>query len=218
MSDVQNLYLVDYENVNEKALEGVEKLTDKDMVCIFTTQPNVSISVKTLSLLNKVNLQCFVVCPSKQSVDMCISSYLGYLLGKNEGTNANYIVVSKDTDYDCMLKFWSNMGYGSFSRRTKIAEDDDMVELEADVVEEEKTVVPVQVPVPVQSLSCQKNVLIQKILSEKGVDNEKVNQVASIVSKHIEEKNHKQVIYRAITSKFGQQEGLDLYTLIKKSL
>ena len=90
--------------------------------------------------------------------------------------------------------------------------------IEADVVEEEKTVVPVQVPVPVQSLSCQKNVLIQKILSEKGVDNEKVNQVASIVSKHIEEKNHKQVIYRAITSKFGQQEGLDLYTLIKKSL
>ncbi|MBQ2174872.1 MAG: hypothetical protein II453_07385 [Alphaproteobacteria bacterium] len=48
MSDVQNLYLVDYENVNEKALEGVEKLTDKDMVCIFTAQPNVSISVKTL--------------------------------------------------------------------------------------------------------------------------------------------------------------------------
>lgn len=218
MSDVQNLYLVDYENVNEKALEGVEKLTDKDMVCIFTAQPNVSISVKTLSLLNKVNLQCFVVCQSKQSVDMCISSYLGYLLGKNAGTNANYIVVSKDTDYDCMLKFWSNMGYGSFSRRTKIAEDDAMVELEAEVVEEEKTVVPVQVPVPVQSLSCQKNVLIQKILSEKGVDNEKVNQVASIVSKHIEEKNHKQVIYRAITSKFGQQEGLDLYTLIKKSL
>ena len=89
MSDVQNLYLVDYENVNEKALEGVEKLTDKDMVCIFTAQPNVSISVKTLSLLNKVNLQCFVVCQSKQSVDICISSYLGYLLGKNAGTNAN---------------------------------------------------------------------------------------------------------------------------------
>ena len=100
----------------------------------------------------------------------------------------------------------------------KIAEDDAMVELEADAVEEEKKVVSVQVPVPVQSLSFQKNELIQKILSEKGVDNEKVNQVASIVSKHIEEKNHKQVIYRAITSKFGQQEGLDLYTLIKKSL
>ena len=218
MSEIQNVYLVDYENVNEKALEGVVKLTDKDMVCIFTAQPSVSISVKTLSLLNAVNLQCFVVCQSKQSVDMCISSYLGYLLGKNAGLNANYIVVSRDTDYDCMLKFWSNMGCGSFCRRTKIAEDDVMVEIETDVVVEEKNVVPVQLPVPVQPLSCQKNELIQKILSEKGVENEKVNQVASLVSRHAEEKNRKQVIYRALTSKFGQQEGLNLYTLIKKSL
>ena len=37
MANVKTVYLVDYENVGETGLEGAEKLTDKDIVCIFTS-------------------------------------------------------------------------------------------------------------------------------------------------------------------------------------
>ncbi|WP_173473075.1 PIN domain-containing protein [Eubacterium ruminantium] len=44
------------------------------------------------------------------------------------------------------------------------------------------------------------------------------NSVASIVSKHFEETNRKQIIYREIISKYGQKTGLDIYHRIKVHL
>ena len=71
MANVKNVYLVDYENVGEAGLFGAEKLTDKDIICIFTSLPTASLTFKTLSLLNRVDLRCFVVPQCKQSADMC---------------------------------------------------------------------------------------------------------------------------------------------------
>ena len=44
----------------------------------------------------------------KQSADIHISSYLGYLTGSNEGKDCSIVVISKDTDFDNIIKFWKN--------------------------------------------------------------------------------------------------------------
>ena len=42
----------------------------------------------------------------KQSVDMHLVSYLGYLIGKNKGKDCRYIIISRDNDYDNIIQFW----------------------------------------------------------------------------------------------------------------
>ena len=52
------------------------------------------------------------------------------------------------------------------------------------------------------------------LLNEKN--NDIVNYVASLVCKHHDEKNAKQLIYRAIISKYGQAQGLNIYNHINR--
>ncbi len=120
MATVKNVYLVDFENVGAAGLGGAEKLTDKDIVCFFTSNPDASLTFKTLSLLNRVDLRCFVVPQCKQSADMCISSFLGYLIKELEGTKVNYVIISKDKDFASITKFWSNFGVGTISLRATL--------------------------------------------------------------------------------------------------
>ena len=40
---------------------------------------------------------------------MHLVSYLGYLLGIH-GKDCNYVIISKDKDYDNIVKFWQEEG------------------------------------------------------------------------------------------------------------
>mgnify|MGYP002858167980 CR=1 FL=1 len=62
------------------------------------------------------------------------------------------------------------------------------------------------------------NNAVLKTLSAAKYDNEIVSFCASQVTKLFTEKNGKQLIYRSIISKFGQEQGLDIYRQIKKLL
>ncbi len=123
MNNSKTVYLVDYENVHEDGLNGAKKLTDNDIVCIFTSQKTATspITIKSLSLLNHVELHCFIVQQRKQSVDMCISSYLGHLITKYEGDKVNYVIVSLDKDYESVIRFWAKLTSSPVARRGTIA-------------------------------------------------------------------------------------------------
>jgi hypothetical protein len=62
------------------------------------------------------------------------------------------------------------------------------------------------------------NTEIQKILSKAGFANDIVSFVASTAVKNFGEKTGKQMTYRSIISKFGQNKGLNIYNHIKKCL
>jgi hypothetical protein len=62
------------------------------------------------------------------------------------------------------------------------------------------------------------NNAVMKTLSAEKYDNEIVGFVASQVTKLFSEKNGKQQIYRSIISKYGQEQGLEIYRQIKKLL
>ena len=99
-------YLVDYENVHETGLIGMDKLTAEDSVFVFHTSKNDRISLSRLD-----NVQAWVrvimVPPGKQSLDMHLGSFLGYLIGK-ENAEMRFAIVSLDSDYRKIAEFWND--------------------------------------------------------------------------------------------------------------
>ena len=107
-------YLVDFENVHETGLSGMRSLTAEDCVYVFHTSMNDRISLRCLDDV-RAWVKVIPVPPGKQSLDMHLGSFLGYLIGKEENPETRYAVVSRDTDYSGIIDFW-NSAYGSYDK------------------------------------------------------------------------------------------------------
>lgn len=111
----ETYYLIDFENVGLKGLEGAQNLTKNDWVHLFSTRNAPKINTATLANFNATNLLVHEVPAKSQSVDMHLVSYLGYLLGSHE-TAPQIVILSNDTDYDDIVSFW-NIEKGVIIRR-----------------------------------------------------------------------------------------------------
>lgn len=99
-------YLIDYENVHEAGLCGIKALPAEDSVYVFHTSLSDRI---TLSCLDDVQawVKVILVPPGKQSLDMHLGSFLGFLIGKEDSPDTQYAIVSKDGDYKGITEFWN---------------------------------------------------------------------------------------------------------------
>ena len=105
MTDIETFYLIDYENVHGDGLTGCQDLGKKDHIVIFFTPNAKKIDMSEISDHGSADLEMIEVPAGKQSADMHIGSYLGYLAGKNE-KNCSIVIVSKDSDFDKVISFW----------------------------------------------------------------------------------------------------------------
>lgn len=106
-----NYYLVDYENVKNAGLNGVSKLPENDVVCIFYTDKADSLTFGLHKRLNESAATIIykkVTNGTKNALDFQLSSYLGYIIHENEDSPYNYFVVTKDNGFECLVKFWGN--------------------------------------------------------------------------------------------------------------
>ena len=237
----ETYYLIDFENVGLKGLEGAEKLTAQDHVHLFSTCNAPKINTATLAHFNGTNLMVHEVPARSQSVDMHLVSFLGYLLGCLDPI-PNIVILSNDTDYDNIVRFWKNERDISLTRRDHFEEAKPAAPKLASVktkaagknTVKEKTTVAVKEKTPVKDKApavkenaakatepkdkTAVNNAVLKTLSAAKYDNEIVSFCASQVTKLFAEKNGKKLIYRSIISKFGQEKGLDIYRHIKKLL
>lgn len=102
-----NIYLIDYENVNEAGLEGVKGLNQGDQVHIFYSD-----QIKTMPFSRGIEMTQsraqieFIETHkiAKNYLDFQLSTYLGYLIGK--GWKGRVFVISKDTGFDSVVDFW----------------------------------------------------------------------------------------------------------------
>ncbi len=99
-------YLVDYENVHDSGLYGMDRLTAEDRVYIFHTSSTDRISLSRLENV-QARMKVILVPPGKQSLDMHLGSYLGYLIGQGNDGDV-FAVVSHDTDYRGIAGFWNS--------------------------------------------------------------------------------------------------------------
>lgn len=113
----KTVYLIDYENVHEAGLQGMNQCPAGDCVHLFYS---VNANRLSLDLLRgmKATLTVHKVQPGRQSLDMQLVSYLGYLIGM-EGLDCRYVIVSKDTDFTNTPLFWKDeLGLDILRRQT----------------------------------------------------------------------------------------------------
>ena len=116
---IETYYLIDYENVHGDGLSGCQDLGKNDYIVIFFTPNAKNIDMSDISDIGAAKLEMIKVPAGKQSADMHIGSYLGYLAGKN-GNNCKVVIVSKDTDFDNVINFWSQKTGITASRAEQI--------------------------------------------------------------------------------------------------
>ncbi|MBR5340637.1 MAG: hypothetical protein IK151_01780 [Erysipelotrichaceae bacterium] len=104
-------YLIDSENVGSTwtyLLKGDEKF--ELYICVTENAKSLNFSLLrelTEERRHKINI---IECePGKNSLDFYLSSYLGYLIGKNR--HSSYTIVSQDTGYDHVIEYWKSQGY-----------------------------------------------------------------------------------------------------------
>ena len=110
--------MVDFENVHNEGLENIDSLKKTEHVHIFSTENALNIRMDIV-FSKGIDIKGHIVPASKQSLDMHLVSYMGHLLGIH-GKQCSYVIVSKDTDYDNIIKFWKEEGYPNISRKQKI--------------------------------------------------------------------------------------------------
>ena len=216
------VFLIDFENVHEQGLVGIAKLGSEDTVHLFYTKNAAKISLDILSEV-KAKLCFHKVNVGKQSLDMQLVSYLGYLIG-TIGHDPEYIIVSNDLGFTNTLAFWGE-------KDARLSQMPSMVFEEAAGMPgtEEKEPAPAAdvpaqegqpKPAPVRgpTVKTQMNNKITIALRDKKVEGEKIGKVTATVMKLYGYRNFRQAAYRDIIKNFGQKEGLELYNIIKPFL
>lgn len=117
MNIIDTYYLIDYENVGSTGLFGCKNMTASDHILIFFTQNARKIDMAMIANHGAAELKMMEIPAGKQSADMHIVSYLGYLAGIS---NCKIVIVSKDTDFDPVIQFWKKRFGISVSRKKSI--------------------------------------------------------------------------------------------------
>lgn len=100
---METFYLIDFENVHNDGIANIESMTKEEHVHIFSTQNATNIRQDIFWLKEDRDIKPHLVPVRKQSLDMHLVSYLGYLLGVY-GKECSYVIISKDKDYDNIVK------------------------------------------------------------------------------------------------------------------
>lgn len=194
---METFYLVDFENVHNEGLENIDSLSQTDHVHIFSTEKALNIRMD-LVLSKGVNIEGHIVPVRKQSLDMHLVSYLGHLLGVH-GKQCAYVIVSKDTDYDNIIKFWKEKGYSNISRKQKIS---------GASVKQKKTE---------QTVATATTQTVNSRVSPKSKTANRESQVRSFFGQHFKEKKYinkkEKIIGIIINAKTKQQVNNELMKL-----
>ncbi len=108
-----NYFLVDFENVKSRGLEGIAELTEQDRVIIFYSD---NVNTITFDMHYKIMeskaeiLMKKVFVGSKNALDFQLASSLGYLIKENEGQDAVYNIVTGDQGFRFLKEFWVSQG------------------------------------------------------------------------------------------------------------
>ena len=102
---MKTYYLIDYENVGCEGLSGCERLSKTDFIHLFYTDNSRKIDLDIINNHGEAKLITHKVPTGKQSADIHLSSYLGYLLGTEcaaqEDTDEKYTnLVKMDKSID----------------------------------------------------------------------------------------------------------------------
>lgn len=108
-------YLIDFENVKSRGMEGVELLTEEDTVCIFYSDNADSMTFDLHRKLNETKAKIIyhkVAVGTKNALDFQLATYLGYLIceQQKDDIHPNYFIVTKDNGFTSLMVYWKAQG------------------------------------------------------------------------------------------------------------
>ena len=179
-------YLIDFENVKSRGMEGVELLTEEDTVCIFYSDNADSMTFDLHRKLNETKANIIyhkVAVGTKNALDFQLATYLGYLVRDNEGKESSYYIVTKDQGFSSLVNYWKK-------RKINVSL---IVDLSGRDVQKEKNDLRVQV---------------EKVVSDEAV--------VDIVVKYIQQYKTKLGINNALAKQFkDSKKASEIYNAIK---
>lgn len=158
-------------------------------------------------------LKMIEISPGKQSTDIHIGSYLGYLVGNyTSGINkqeGKVVIVSKDTDYDHVIEFWKKEKGIQVSRVDQIKGNKDNSNISSN--KNTKNVVKVD-----GNKKTTLNQEIMKAVREAGLEAKEVNEIAQMVTGHYGEERFLNAVHNDLRKKHTNY--LKIYKAIKPVL
>lgn len=100
------IYLIDFENVHEEGFASLGRLGEKDAVYCFFTRNVAKISMAALAGMRSGQLHFIEAESGKQSLDLALVSYLGFLIG-TVPNELCYTIVSNDNGFAKAAEFWN---------------------------------------------------------------------------------------------------------------
>jgi hypothetical protein len=107
-----SIYYIDYENVHEKGMKGIEKLGKSDTVCLLYSETAQSLTIDTMAGLTAsgVNILYFkCMNTGKNYLDFQLSTVCGLMAGR--GADADFVIVSEDKGFASLVDFWNGQTY-----------------------------------------------------------------------------------------------------------
>ena len=227
MANIETYYLVDFENVNEKGLESSHELGEHDHIYIFYTKNTPKISMEVLSKINKAKLHFYNIPVGKQSLDMSLVTVLGYLIGKN-GSNCRYVIVSKDNDYKQSILLLKKLSSKDIKQQVSINSTSKNNSTQKSVKEVKKITTLSKSNSTKESVSStiekhkstdnsqkrvQLNLEVQKAIQDAHYPLI-INEVASIVVKHYDERLFADNVYQELKETYAY-DYLGIYNIVK---
>lgn len=213
---IETYYLVDYENVNGANLGGAG-LSESDHVCIFYTNKVKKTSWELVGKLGRAEIETFEVPAGNQSVDMHISTFLGYLIGEHGVKKYRYVVVSKDKGYDRIVKFWKDRAKANVVREAKISVPSlKTKDKKASSEKAGQSIGKESKKKSVKKLSekSQLNQDIQTAVS-KEYDGKTANEVAKIVSHYYGQDSYLQRVHNHLKQYYNEEDYSEIYKIVK---
>lgn len=174
--NITRYYLIDYENVHQTGLNGIENLTENNIVVIFYTE---NAETLTFSLYEKLvqckaEIQlCKVQCGGKNALDFQLSSYVDYIIGKNP--SAEYYIVSNDRGYEYVRNFWK--------------EKNVIINMSADIAGNAQKFLPVVVPAVQPAPAVKTETDFDKAVKPLNLSEKDKNKLCSIFYSVLNDKN-----------------------------
>lgn len=229
----KTLYLVDFENMGPKILDKFDNLDpETESVYFFSAQDVPNIPYGTVAKLFEIKdanpdaIGFYKVPVKSQSVDMHLVSYLGYLIGVH-GATCKYIILSNDTDYDNIVKYWKGLEKVDVKRQSRPTPAKKSFETTAPKQSEKPTIkqhsshAPEQSPkkqtgAPITSpTNTELNNAILKAIANVGYSTQTAGKVASVVCKESKKNNSFANLHSELQKTFPGESVKKLYSAIK---
>jgi hypothetical protein len=210
-------FMIDFENIRDRGLDGAEYLTEDDSVTIFFSRSCQKVGQGKLQKVFDSGCKldiCQLQNTGKNAVDFYIASRIGELYGN--GYTGITAIISNDNGYKAVREYWKNC---TLNKREVVIKPDIQQSIvsanenstrrieiqkmlkDADILEEFK--------------KYKEKTRVRKELVELFADSEYAGMVEQIMDIIEGESRHKN-IYLGSLKRFGRKKGVEIYQKLKQ--